>query len=250
MNTTTHRSTALITGAAKRLGAAVAHHLATSGYDLVLHYHQSHAEAETLAEQLYAAYGTACTLRRADLAHPDTLTDFWEDLPPCDLLVLNAATYERDTLASMHHTQLQQQLTVNFTTPLLLAQGFMAQLPQQAEGNIIVFGDGTMGWSVAPAFFSYAVSKHAWVGGIDLLAAAIAPRARANLLALPPILPNASEDDALFARLAERAPLKRNGSTAELCTAIDFLLASPGVTGQVLSLANGLGLHTTRPSVS
>ena len=247
MNTTPHRPTALITGGAKRVGAAIAAHLASQGYDIVLHYHRSHDDAVALAKQLVEVYGSTITLHSADLAQTEALGHFWDGLPRCDLLVLNAATYTRDTLTDFTAKQLRHQLAVNFEAPLILAQGFMEQLPEHVPGNIVVLGDGTMGWSIAPHFFTYAASKQAWLGTIDLLAAAVAPRARANLLALPPLIPNVGEDAALFERLAQRAPLKRTGSPDEVCTAIDFLLASPGVTGQVISLANGMGLSSARP---
>jgi NAD(P)-dependent dehydrogenase (short-subunit alcohol dehydrogenase family) len=241
------KPTALITGGAKRVGAAIAAHLAARGYDLVLHYHRSHGAATALAKELQSSHGTSVRLHPADLEQTESLDHFWQGLPACELLVLSAATYERDTLETMTAKLLQQQLAVNLQSPLLLAQGFMAQLPADRQGNIVVLGDGGMGWSVSPEFFSYAVSKHAWSSVIDLLAAAVAPKARANLLALAPMLPNAGEDEALFKRLADRAALQRTGTTDEVCTAIDFLLASPGVTGQAISLGNGMGLATARP---
>ena len=236
----------VITGAAKRLGAAIATHFASLGYNLVLHHHQSAAEAGQLAERLYETYGVQAQLKQADLSDPAALTDFWEDLPPCGTLILNAATYTRDTLADMKAATLRNQLVVNLESPLMLAQGFMAQLPASASGSITVIGDGTLGWSISPHFFSYAVSKHAWVSLIELLAAAVAPRARANLIALPPTLPNEGEEE-MFARLAARAPLNRTGSAEELLAALDYLRTAPGVTGQVLSLANGMHLTVARP---
>jgi NAD(P)-dependent dehydrogenase (short-subunit alcohol dehydrogenase family) len=245
-NATHHRPTALITGAAKRLGAEIATHLAAHGYDIVLHYHRSHAEAEVLAAQLTKAHGAKVTLHAADLAQTAGLNSFWQGLPHCDVLVLNAATYQRDSLASMDAQTLRLQLAVNFEAPLLLAQGFMAQLTREG-GNIIVLGDGTLGWSVAPQFFSYAASKLAWAGTIDLLAAAAAPKARANVLALAPTLPGETDDEALFTHLAARAPLGRTGEPSDVLAAIDFVLASPAITGQVISLANGMGLRTKRP---
>ena len=237
----------MITGAAKRLGATVATHVASQGRDLCLHYHRSGDAAETLADTLRRAHGVQVILKQADLADPAALADFWAGLPACDTLILNAATYERDSLADMQPATLRHQLAVNLESPLVLAQGFMAQLPAGASGSISILGDGTLGWSVSPHFFSYAVSKHAWASVIELLAAAVAPRARANLIALAPTLPNPGEDD-MFLRLADRAPLKRTGSPEELLAALDYLQAAPGVTGQVLSLANGMHLAPARPA--
>lgn len=244
---TTARPTALITGAAQRVGAAIATHLAAQGYDLVLHYRRSAAEAEALAAQLRAAHGVTVTLHQADLTDSTSLADFWRGLPACQLLICNAATYEKDSLASMQAAKLREQLAVNFEAPLLLAQGFMAQLPAGAAGHIVILGDGAQGWSISPHFFSYAASKAAWQGVIGLLAASVAPQARANLIAMGPTLPNVKEDPALFARLAQHAPLKRNSSVPEVLTALDFLMAAPGVTGQVIELANGHHVGAARP---
>ena len=184
---------------------------------------------------------------QANLSQPETLAGFWNDLPPVTHLIHNASRFTRDNVATMAASDLRDHLAVNFESPLLLTQGFLKQLPQGAHGTITVLGDGTVGWSISPEFFSYAVSKHAWHSTIELLAAASAPRARANLIALGPTLPGAQDDDSMFARLAARAPLKRHGEPAEVIAALDYLLAALGVTGQVISLANGFGLSGFRP---
>ena len=241
------KPTALITGAGQRIGAIIAAHLAAQGYDLVVHYHQSEVEAKALAARLFAEHGCTVTLKQADLADPAALERFWEGLPVCAVLIHNASRFTRDTLATMTAASLRAHLAINFESPLLLTQGFMTQIPTEKTGNIIVLGDGMMGWSIAPQFFSYAVSKHAWSSVIDVLAASCAPRVRANVIALGATLNGANDDEATFTRLAERAPLKRHGAPAEVLTAIDFLLSAPGITGQVISLANGFGLASARP---
>lgn len=238
--------TALITGGGNRIGAAIAHHLAARGWHLVLHYHQSGEAAETLATALRRSHGVRVATRRADLAGP--VEDFWRGLPPCDALVLNAALFERDRLATMDEACLARQMQVNFLAPVGLIRGFMAQLPDNAPGSVTILGDGIMGWSISPEFFSYALSKQAWIGALDVIAAACAPRARVNMLALAPTLPGAQDDAAMFMRLAARAPLQRTGTPQEVCAAVEYLLQAPGVTGQVLSLAGGAGLLSARPS--
>jgi NAD(P)-dependent dehydrogenase (short-subunit alcohol dehydrogenase family) len=235
----------LITGAGKRIGAAIARHLAAQGHDLVLHYHQSRAEAEALAGEL-RRIGAMVTLVQADLEHPESLGAFWAGLPPVTTIIHNASRYTRDRVDSFTAADLRAHLAVNLEAPLVLSQGFLAQLPAGAHGNIVVLGDNAMGWSISPEFFSYAVSKHAWAALIDLLAAAAAPRARANVIALAPTLPNSSDTDELFERLAQRAPLKRTGSVAEVLAALDFILAGEGFSGQVIGLGNGMGFSTSR----
>lgn len=234
----------LITGAGKRIGRHLAGHFAARGWNLVLHYHRAADEARALAEQLRADHGVDVALLQADLAVP--FAEFWHGVPPCEAILHNAATFERDTLPTMESTQLQQQVQVNFLTPLQLTQGFMQQLPGGAHGQVILFGDGALGWSISPEFFSYAASKQALHGCVDLLAAACAPRVRVNMVALGPTLPAAHEDPAMYARLAQQMPLKRTSSQEEVCDAIDFLLKADGVTGQVINLAGGAHLATAR----
>lgn len=239
------KPTTLITGASRRIGACIARHLAAQDHDLVLHYATSKAEAEALATELRGR-GTAVTLVQADLADLASLETFWQGLPPVTSIIHNASRYSRDTLETLTLADLRAHMAINFEAPLLLTQGFMAQLPQGAAGNIIVLGDDALGWSVAPQFFSYSLSKHSWRAVIALLAAAVAPRARANVVALAPTLPSESDPEGLFARLAERAPLKRTGDVAEVLAAIDYLSTACGVTGQVLGLGNGMGIATYR----
>ncbi len=245
--------TTLITGAGVRIGAIVARHLAAAGHQLVLHYHRSGEAAQALANELAAQYGTRSTLVEADLETTDALGALWKKLPAdmrVTTLIHNASHYTRDSLADFTPAVLRRHLAVNLEAPLILTQGFLAQLPEGARGNVVVLGDGIHGWSISPEFFTYAVSKHAWSSLIDLLAAACAPRVRANLIALGPTLEGTGDPAGLFERLAARAPLKRSATLPELCRTIDYLLASEGMTGQTLSLAGGFGLATNRPATA
>ena len=242
---TTTRPTTLITGAGRRIGAAIARHLVASGHDVVLHFRDSTAATKVLAEEL-TAQGAVVTLAAGDLAHPETLANFWRELPVCTNIIHNASHYARDKIGDFTHAALRAHLAVNLEAPLMLTQGFLAQLSKDTQGNVIVLGDNALGWSLSPEFFTYSVSKHSWVALIDLLAAAGAPNVRANLIALAPTLPNENDPDGMFERLVERAPLKRTGTVEEALTAIDYLLRSPGVTGQTLGLGNGMALATAR----
>lgn len=244
----TSQQTTLITGAAKRIGAAIANHLAAQGHNLVLHYNQSQAEAEALASELRnLPNAPEVTLVCADLAQPESLTHFWQGLPPVTNIIHNASRYTRDRLADFTPADLRAHLAVNVESPLILSQGFVNQLPQGVHGNLIVLGDDALGWSASPEFFTYSVSKHSWRAIIDLMAAAAAPRVSANVIALAPTLPGVQDPEGMFDRLAAHAPLKRTGTVAEVLAAVDFLLNTPGLTGQTLGLGNGMGLATIRP---
>lgn len=237
--------TTLITGAGKRIGAGLARHLAAKGHNLVLHYHSSAVDAEALAAELRQG-GAVVTLVQANLEDAASLVDFWKGLPPVTTIIHNASRYTRDKLDSFSVADLRAHMAVNFESPLLLTQGFMAQLPAGAAGNVVVLGDDALGWSISPEFFSYAVSKHAWTSIIELLAASVAPRARANLIALAPTLPNTTDPDGMFARLAAQAALKRTGDVADVLAAVEYLLGATGTTGQVLHLGNGMATALKR----
>lgn len=241
----TTKPTTLITGAAKRIGAAIARHLGRQGHNLVLHYNHSHDDAEKLAAEL-REMDVSVTLVRADLEHLPEREAFWKHLPACTSIIHNASRYARDRIDSFTAAELRSHLAVNLEAPILLTQGFLAQLPAKALGNVIILGDDALGWSNSPEFFTYAISKHSWSAIIDLLASACAPQCRVNMVALAPTLPGETDDRALFERLAQRAPLARTGEVAEVLAAIDFVLASPGLTGQRIGLGNGMALTTSR----
>jgi NAD(P)-dependent dehydrogenase (short-subunit alcohol dehydrogenase family) len=241
----TTKPTTLITGGAKRIGAAIARHLAGQGHNIVLHYNQSHDAAEKLAAELRELDVTV-TLVRADLEHLPTMEAFWKHLPPCTTIIHNASRWGRDTIDSFTPADLRSHLVVNLEAPILLTQGFLAQMPAHAQGNVILLGDDALGWSNSPEFFTYAVSKHSWSSLVDLLAAACAPQVRMNIIALAATLPGDADGEAMFKRLAEKSPLKRTSSVPEVLTAIDFVLASPGMTGQRIGLGNGMALTTSR----
>lgn len=242
---TKHKQTILITGAAKRIGASIALDLAAREVNLVLHYHRSAKPAKALATRC-KKLGAKVTLVRADLTDTMQCIKLWRELPICTGLIHNASVFERDTLATMKPAQLRAHLALHVEAPLLLAQGFMKQLPKSAQGRIILIGDGMMGWSIAPQFFSYAVSKHALTGVIDLLAASVAPRATANLIAPGATLEGAQDTSSSFKTLKSITPLARTGELSEICDAVIYLLQASGTTGQVLNLANGMALSSFR----
>ena len=240
-----HKHAILITGAAKRIGAATALHLAQQGHDVVLHYHRSGAAAKMLAKRCLQ-YGGRVTLVQADLSDAAAIATLFKTMPRITALIHNASCFERDTLATMQPHRLRRHLALHQEAPLWLAHHFMRQLPTRTQGAILLLGDGAMGWSVAPQFFSYAISKHALESCLDVLAAAVAPRARVNLIAPGVTLAGKHDSPSTLAKLAAAAPLQRNGCVDEVLAAVDYVLASPGLTGQILNLANGFALRSFR----
>lgn len=247
MNTPTisERPRALITGAAKRIGARIAEHLARRGCDIVLHCHLSVNEAEALSETL-RSYGARVAMMRQDLSKVHELGSFFEGVPACDILVHNASAFIRDGLEDMDAEVLEAHMRVNMMAPLLVSQAFAKQLPAGRGGNIVLLSDSAYGWSISPHFFSYAASKLSLSACTDLLASALAPSIRVNTIALGPTLENTADSAGLFDKLASLSPLARTSTPEEVLSALDYLLDTPSATGQVLALSSGMQLATRR----
>jgi NAD(P)-dependent dehydrogenase (short-subunit alcohol dehydrogenase family) len=235
-----------ITGAAKRVGREIALSLGRNGWNIAIHYNTSHHDALELEAELIGLGVDACVIQ-GDLCQVDMAQVWIEEanarLGELSALILNASLFERDTLQTLSTESFAAHITVNLQSAVMLSQAFMKQLPQSVVGNIICLGDGMSGWSVSASFLSYALSKLGLENLVQLLAPAIAPHARINMVALGPTLQGAQDKEGLFDRLREMNALGRNSSPQEVCAAIEFLLCSPSITGQIIDLAGGFTLQ-------
>ncbi len=182
---------ALITGAGRRIGRAIALALSRAGYAVVLHAHRSRAEAEKLAGEIVAAGGRASVVL-ADLAEPEAvrgLIPAAAAFAPLTLLVNNASQFDVDEIASLERARFERTLAVNLTAPVFLAQAFAAQAPDGADASIVNIVDQRV-LKPTPRFFSYTLSKSALASATITLAQALAPKLRVNAVAPGPTLPS------------------------------------------------------------
>lgn len=229
---------ALVTGAARRLGRAIALGLAERGADVVVHYHRSAAEAEDTVRRA-AEYGVRSVALAADLAHSGQASELLERaeaaLGPIDALVNNAATFGSGTLDSTRREEWDQHLAVNLSAPFALAQAF-GRRRSGRPGAVVNLLD----WrALRPGadHFAYTVSKAALASMTRSLAAALAPAVRVNGLALGAILPPEGEP---APDIVKRIPLGRWGTPAEVVHAVIFLIAgSDFMTGSIVHLDGG-----------
>lgn len=244
-NVSSHPTTVLITGAAKRVGRVLALHLAAQGHDVLVHYHHSQNEAESLAAEI-RAMGRQAALAQADLSQPEAVEAIFaaaEGMPPVTMLIHNASRFERDQLASLSPDAMRAHFAVNVETPLLLTQAFAARFPKgELPGNVICLLDGMIGWSISPTFLSYSLSRLAMQDAVPLLAQELAPHIRVNGIALGATLPGAQDKPSTFAKLEWTTPLRRVSHPGEVCDAVDYLLRADGVTGQLINLSGGMNL--------
>ena len=183
---------ALVTGAAKRIGAAIARSLAEQGAAVVIHFRESEAEARALAEQLQAA-GAEAFLVTGDLADAATATSLVDQAAqaanrPIDILINNASIFEPGGLQTVDAEQWDRHQAVNLRAPFLLARTFAAQLPASGGADIINLND-IRALQPGADYLAYTASKVGLHGLTRSLALALAPRVRVNELALGAVLP-------------------------------------------------------------
>jgi len=241
---------ALVTGAARRVGRAIARDLAAGGWHVAVHYHHSADEARQVVAEIEAAGGRAQALA-ADLAQETEAAALVpaaaQALGPLTLLVNNAAIFERDDPSSASAQSWQRHMAVNLRAPLILTQALAAQLPAPgAQANIINLIDQRV-LNPTPHYTSYTVSKAGLWTLTRHLALALAPRVRVNAIGPGVVLPPADADPAALDRLCRAMPLGHSGSVDEVCASVRFILATPSLTGQMITLDGGQHLGWLHP---
>ena len=232
---------ALVTGAARRIGRAIAVALAADGLAVAVHHNASAVEAAETVDAIRTAGGRAVALA-ADLADaaavealvPRTVAALG---PPC-LLVNNASLFEDDRIATMTRQSWAAHMAINLEAPAVLIQAFTRALPEGSAGNVINLIDQRV-WNLGPAFLSYTVSKAGLWTLTRTLAMALAPRIRVNAIGPGPTLAAKNQTQAQFAAQCARLPLGRGTTPEEICDAVRFILAAPAMTGQMIALDGG-----------
>jgi len=232
---------ALVTGAAKRIGKAIALRLAEDGWAIGLHYNRSREEAEAFAGELRALGATVATLH-ADLSDHDQthglVPSCVEALGPPDCLVNNASIFERDSIRDFTAESWAAHHNTNLRAPVMLAQAFDKALPAGREGNIINIIDQRV-MRLTPDFLSYTLAKSALWTATRTMAQALAPRIRVNAIAPGPVLRNIYQSDEDFAREWQSTLLERGANPEDIAETVMFILRARSMTGQMIALDGG-----------
>ncbi|MCA0317966.1 MAG: SDR family oxidoreductase [Proteobacteria bacterium] len=240
---------ALVTGGARRIGAAIVEALAAAGYAVVIHANRSMAEAEALAAAIAARGGRAAVVR-ADLAEPADVDGLIAvaagAFGPLTLLVNNASEFVEDHVGSLTREVWNRQFRVNLQTPSFLAQDFAAQAP---DGSAIVNIADQRVFKPTPQFYSYGLTKAALVAATETMAQALAPRIRVNAVAPGPAAANIRQRPEDFAR-QQAATLTGAGSPPEaVAEAVLYLARASTITGATLPVDGGQRLIWQTPDV-
>jgi pteridine reductase len=234
---------ALVTGAARRIGAAIARRLHADGYDLALHYHASAADMRVLAAELESIRPGSVLPLQADLATFDRLPELVAQavgrFGRLDGLVNNASAFFPTPIGAATPAQWDTLFAVNARAPFFLAQAAAPHLA--ASGGAIVNLADVYALQPRADLAVYAASKAALLGATRALAVALAPRVRVNAIAPGAILwPDADMDEDLQQALLAKTPLGRTGTPEEIAGVVAWLLRDAGyVTGQVLRVDGG-----------
>ncbi|CDO88260.1 short-chain dehydrogenase/reductase SDR [Mycobacterium triplex] len=233
--------TALVTGAAKRIGRAIALELARGGYDVAIHFHRSWVDAETLAMEI-GSLGRRTALIQADLADESAVEAILPEaitrLGSVDTLVNNASIYQSDDVLDVTRPSWDRHMAINLRAPFVLTQQFARLLPDDMHGAVVNLLDQAV-WNLTPHAVSYTASKGALWTLTQSLALGLAPRIRVNGIGPGPVLPNTSQSPEQFEEHWSSLPLGRRILPADVARTARFLIESPSLTGQMIAVDGG-----------
>lgn len=242
---------ALVTGAGKRLGRAMALYLANRGFDVAIHYSTSQREAEAVVAEI-SAMGRHAVALQADLlieAQVETLiARAVSGLGgPLSVLINNASIFEHDAVATATRTSWDRAMESNLRAPFVLTQGFAAQVPKAvldtagepvAQGLVLNMIDQRV-YKLTPEFMSYTLAKMGLWALTQTSAQALAPDVRVNAVGPGPTLQGSRQSGDHFAKQRAATVLQRGVNVADITAALGFFLESVAVTGQMIAVDGG-----------
>ena len=252
---------ALVTGAGKRLGRAMALYLGQRGYDVAVHYATSQAEAEAVVGEL-RAMGRRAVAAQADLldeAQTETLVARAAEALGGSLCVLvnNASIFEYDTIRTGTRRSWDRAMESNLRAPFMLMQAFAAQAPKAvadangepvAQAQIINMIDQRVA-KLTPEFSSYTIAKMGLWALTRTAAQGLAPDVRVNAIGPGPTLQGARQTAEHFAKQRAATILQRGADASEVCAALGYFLDARAVTGQILMVDGGQHLAWKTPDI-
>ena len=252
--------TALVTGAGKRLGRAMALYLAGRGHDVAVHYASSADEAEATVAEI-RALGRQARAFHADLLHEAQVQALvpaaTAALGPLTVLVNSASIFEYDRIDTATREGWDRHIESNLRAPYVLTQAFAHQCPPAipddageplAQGLIVNMIDQRI-LKLTPEFSTYTIAKMGLWALTQTAAQGLAPDIRVNAIGPGPTMRGARQSESHFARQRAATVLGRGSNPRDITAALGFFLDSPGVTGQFVAVDGGQHLGWKTPDV-
>jgi len=252
---------ALVTGAGKRLGRAMALYLAQRGFDVAVHYATAQAEADSLVSEI-KALGRRSVAVQGDLLDERQVRGLVARAAgglgrPLGVLINNASIFEHDAMGGLSRQSWDRHLESNLRAPVVLTEDFAAQVAddkrdaagESVAGGLVVNMIDQRVLKLTPEFMSYTIAKMGLWAFTRTAAQALAPRIRVNAIGPGPTLQGGRQSAAHFARQRAATALGRGANPEDITAALGYFLDAPAVTGQMLAVDGGQHLNWQTPDV-
>ncbi len=231
----------IITGGARRVGAAMAEYFAGKNFDIALHYNNSKDEAEDLQKEIRKT-GVACEIFAYDLGDSKNLDRLIEaihsQMSHCTTLINNASIFERSEFLETDEALFDRQFAVNFKAPFFLTQAFAKKFGKNSGANVINILDTDISQNQV-SHFAYLLSKKALADFTLMAARALGPNIRVNGICPGAVLPSGENYVGYEEKIQGIVPLKNQPTLAELSEAAYWLTKQSSITGQIINIDGG-----------
>ncbi len=234
----------LITGAATRIGKAIALHFAERGWNIAIHYFKSSAQAKNLKKIIEQNWAKAALIK-ADLKNTKQVEKIIplakKQLGTIDCLINNAALFEKDDILNFTTKSWNDHLSINLLAPTILIKQFAKQASKKTKSNIINIIDQRI-FKLTPIFMSYTLSKSALYTLTKTMSMRLSPNIKVNGIAPGPTIKSKRQSAKHFNKQAKSTLLKKPVGPEDICDAVEFLINNNSITGQVIAVDSGQNL--------
>ncbi len=238
----------LITGAATRLGKAIALHFAQRGWNIALHYFRSSSKAKKLKKEIEQNW-VKVVLIKADLKNlkqtEKIISMAKKKLGNIDCLINNAALFEKDDIANFTAKSWNDHLNINLLAPAILTKEFAKQASKKTVSDIINIIDQRI-FNLTPFFMSYTISKSGLQTLTKTMAMRLGPNIKVNAIAPGPTIKSKRQTDRHFRNQVKSTLLKKSVRTEDICDTVEFLINNNSITGQIIAIDSGQNLSSNK----
>jgi len=238
----------LVTGAATRVGKAIALHFAKKGWNIALHYFRSSSKAKEL-KKIIEQNWVKVVLIKADLKNAKQVEKIVplakKKLGAIDCLINNAALFEKDDISNFTTKSWNDHFNINLLAPTILTKHFAKQASKKTVSNIINIIDQRI-FNLTPFFMSYTISKSGLQTLTKTMAMRLGPNIKVNAIAPGPTIKSKRQTNRHFRNQVKSTLLKKSVRLEDICDTVEFLINNNSITGQIVAVDSGQNLSRNR----